>query len=134
MNANTKTRLANVFTALVSIFAIFQTFLTHPPFTEVIVTVGGAILTYLILVLTTWKQYLSPEISNDGATVTVWIAVVVTLTGLADLFNIFSFSESTSVYIKLGISVIVSIINILSKQIFPSLMQKEKMRDLKFEK
>jgi hypothetical protein len=131
MNLNTKTRLANIFTALVSVLAICQTFLTHPPFSEHLVVIGSAVLTYVIMALTTWKQYLSPEISNNGATVTIWIAVIATVTGLADLFNVFSFSETTSIYIKLAISVAVSIINILSKQLFPSLLQKNKMKELK---
>lgn len=131
MNANTKTRVANILTALVSIFAIAQTSLTHPPFTETVVTVGGAILTYLVLTLTAWKQYLSPEISNNGATVTIWIAVAATITGVADLLGFFKVNEVTASYIKLGVSFLTMVINILSKQLFPSVSQVDNMRELK---
>ena len=134
MNAATKTRIANILTALASILAIFQTFLTSPPFSTQSVFVMGAVVTYATLLVTTWKQYLSPEISNAGGNVTIVIAIAATLTGLLDLFNVFTLSGHTEQMIKWGITVAVAILNILSKQIFPSQSMKDNMKDLKFEK
>ena len=131
MNAALKTRIANILTALAFVFATVQTFLTNPPFTAGTIAVVGAIMTYAVLLTTTWKQYLSPEVTNAGARVTLWIALAATLTGVLDMLNVIHFSAIASQYIKWGITVIVAIINILSKQIFPSDMQKDTMHDLK---
>lgn len=134
MNAATKLKWANLLTAIVAILAVLQTFLTTPPFPVEWVFTMGAIVTYLTLALTTWKQYLSPDVSGSGVTVTIWIAVIATIGGLADLINIFHIPEQTSQYIRWGITVIVAILNVLSKQIFPSFMQKQRMTYLKNEK
>lgn len=134
MNAATKTRWANILTAIASMLAIFQTFLTSPPFSTDQVFTMGAIVTYLTLVITTWKQYLSPEVSNTGGQVTIVIAIIATLTGILDLLNVFHMSDKTEQYIRWGITVAAAILNILSKQIFPSRSQKENMQDLKYEK
>lgn len=133
MNLANKTKWANVLTALASILAIGQTFLTSPPFTTETVATVGAVLVYLTLLATTWKQYLSPEVSNTGGQITIWIAVIATLTGLGDLLNIFHFSDHTSQYIKWGFTVLAAILSILSKQLFPSAVQKDKMADLKMQ-
>ncbi len=131
MNAAKKTRVANILTALATVFAVIQTFLTSPPFSPEMISVGTALLTYAVLISTTWKQYLSPEVTDTGVRITIWIAVVATLTGLLDLMHIVNFSPIVSQYIKWGITVAVAIINILSKQLFPSTLQKENMHDLK---
>lgn len=131
MNAANKTRLANILTALVTIFALAQTFLTSPPFDPATIAVVTAILTYAVLAATTWKQYLSPEVSTTGAWFTFWTAVAATLTGLGDLFNVFHFTPHTAQLIKWAITSVVAIINVLSKQIFPSQFQKNNMAHLK---
>ena len=131
MNAAQKTRIANILTALATVFALGQTFLTSPPFSPSAIAIGTALLTYAVLISTTWKQYLSPEVTNAGARVTIWIAAAATLTGILDLMNIIHFSAVVSQYIKWGITVTVAIMNILSKQLFPSDLQKDIMHDLK---
>ncbi len=131
MNAATKLRLANIFTTLVMIIAIIQTFFTTPPFTPHAVYVWGAVLAYLAMALTTWKQYLSPEISNTGGQITLWIAVAATITGVLDLLNVFDWSADTEKWIKWGVTVVVAIINVLSKQLFPSQLQKDNVKQLK---
>ena len=132
MNANSKIRWANILTAIASIIAIVQTFLTTPPFsTETVFTIG-AVLTYVSLLATTWKQYLSPEVASTGTKVTIAIAIAATLAGLLDLLNVTHFSDQTEQYVRWGITVASAILNILSKQIFPSSEQKETMREAKF--
>lgn len=132
MNSSLKTRWANILTTLVAIIAIVQGgMLTNPPFTNQAVLVLGAIFTYLTLAGTAWKQYLSPEVSNTGTKVTIWIAIIATIAGLADLLPIVHFPDTVVQWIKWGISISMMIINILSKQLFPSEMQKDKMHELK---
>lgn len=134
MNSAKKTRWANILTAIASILAIGQTFLTNPPFTPAVIATVSVIFVYATLLATTWKQYLSPEVSNTGAYVTIYIAAIATVTGLADLLNIFHFSAHTAQYIKWAITVLAAILSILSKQIFPSVIQKQKMGELKYQK
>jgi hypothetical protein len=131
MNAATKTKIANLITAFVSIIAVVQTLLSNPPLTDGEIIVAGTILTYLNLALTAWKQYLSAEVSSTGVRVTIWIAVAATLTGLANVVNIFHFSDHTSQTIRWLITIAIAVVNILSKQLFPSDFQQDKNEELK---
>lgn len=132
MNAATKSRWANVITALVSIIAVGQTVVMSPPFTPHTVYVFGIVATYLSLTLTKWKQYLSPDVSKVGENITIWIAIGATIMGILDLINVFSFSAEVNMWIRWSITVSMTVINIISKQLFPSQLQKEKMQELKF--
>ena len=132
MNKATKSRWANILTTIVAVIAIIQGgMLTNPPFTEKMVIVLGAIFTYLTLAGTAWKQYLSPDVSDTGAKVTIWIAVIATIAGLTDLLPFISLPETTTQWVKWAISISMMVINILSKQLFPSELQKDKMHELK---
>jgi hypothetical protein len=83
------------------------------------------------MVLTAWKQYLSPDVSNKGQTVTIWIVAITTIAGLSDLIGLVHLAAKTEEFVKFTISVLVMILNILSKTIFPSFDQKVKMSELK---
>ncbi len=132
MNASTKARWSNILTSLVAVIAIIQGgMLTNPPFTDKSVFVLGAIFTYLALAGTAWKQYLSPDVSKTGQKVTIWIAIVATIAGLTDLLPAVNFPDTVAQWVKWGISITIMVINVLSKQLFPSEMQKDKMHDLK---
>lgn len=132
MNQAAKLKLASLFTVIVTVLATAQgTFLTNPPFTENAIFVASTVITYLIMALTAWKQYLSPEISQAGIKVTLIAAIVATLAGLGDLVGIFKVSETTAQWIKWGISLVVMVLNIWSKGFFPSEFQKDKMAELK---
>lgn len=125
-----KLKVSNFLTALAAIIAVFQTMITNPPFTSNQILVIGAILTYANLLATYGKQYLSPEVSSTGTKVTLWVAIAATITGLGDLINIFHFSNHAEQTIRWLITVSVAIINILSKQIFPSFYQKNTIHKL----
>lgn len=131
MNSATKSRWANIFTALVAIFAIGQTLLMTPPFTPHQVYVWGLVLTVLSVAFTKWKQFLSPDVSGTGEKVTIWIAIAATIAGLLDLLPAFSLPVAVSQWIKWGVTVLMVILNILSKQLWASELQKEKMQELK---
>lgn len=132
MNAAIKARWANIFTTLVAMITIFQTsLLPTSPFPEQSVVVIGIVATYLAMGLTVWKQYLSPDVDNAGMKITIWIAVATTIAGLLELTPILNLSPKTEEYFKWAISLVVTAINILSKQLFPSVDQREKMIQLK---
>lgn len=134
LNAAQKLRLANFLTALVSIIAIFQTNLTHPPYDEHTVFLWGSILTYATLLATTWKQNLSPDVSNLAGKVTFWITVAASIAGLADLLPIIHLTPESEQKARWWITVVVTIINVLSKQLFPSDRQKMNMSTMKFDR
>ena len=131
MNAAIKAKWSNILTAIVVILTTLQTFITEPPFTSSQVFPWGGILTIAVSLLTIWKQYLSPDVSATGAKVTLVIAIIATLTGVADLVNVLPIPATTGQYIKWGVSVLVAILNVLSKTIFPSYEQNKRMEDLK---
>lgn len=131
MNAANKLKLSNIFTALVSIVAIIQTMITNPPFTDDQVFTLGAVLTYAALVLTYAKQYFSPEVSDIARKATMWIAIIATVTGLLDLIKVFHLNDVTEQRIRWIITSVVAILNIISKQLFPSYFQQNKIEQLK---
>lgn len=132
MNEKTKAQIANVFTATVAVITIVQgSMLRNPPLSDNAIQITGTIFTYLALGLTAWKQYLSPDVNTSGQKTTFWIAAIATVGGLSDLVGIFSLSDVVQQYISLGISVLVTILNVVSKQLFPSFDQKVKMEELK---
>ena len=134
MNQGNKIRWANILTALASAFAIVQTLFTHPPFSEAQAYLLSSACVTLVSIFTVWKQYLSPEVSNAGARITFWAAVVATAAGVFDYFNLIPVKPETAVWIKWGESVILALLSILSKQIFPSEDQKEVYRKIKYNK
>lgn len=134
LNAAQKLRLSNFLTAITSVILIFQTKLTHPPYDEHTVFFWGTILTYASLLSTTWKQYLSPDVSNTAGQVTLWIAAGATVAGLADLLPIIHLKPEWQQNARWWITVVVAIINVLSKQLFPSERQKMNMKTMKFDR
>lgn len=130
----TKLRIANFLTAIVTIMTIVQTSITSPPLTPETIAIATSFLTYAILVATKFKQYLSPEVNKTGEQVTMWIAILATLTGLLDFIQVVHFGPVLSQYIKLGVSIAVMSINILSKTLFPSNYQDNKMAELNYRK
>ena len=130
MNEAQKLKLANILTALASVFAIFQTFLTNPPFSEHQILLIGAIVAYLSLLTTAYKQYLSPEVSNAGTRVTLWVFVATALGGFVTLLTNFNLPDAVQQKVVWFLTVIIAIINILSKQIFPSNAQRARINKL----
>lgn len=128
MNAATKTRLSNIITAILPVMAVFQTSLTHPPFSQDAVLIGGAVITYATMLSTAIKQALSAEVNSNVSKFTL---IATAVAGLGDLLNVFQLTDQTQAYIRLGITITVTVVNILSKQLFPSDFQKDKIQELK---
>ena len=130
-NLAQRAKWTNILTAIATVVGVLQTTLTTPPFSVSVVFIFGAVLTYSILVLTAWKQFLSNDISDTGAHVTIIIAIIATVAGLVDLIPIFKVQPLVAQWIKWGISIVVLILNVLSKTLFPSIAQTAKMEELK---
>ena len=131
MNAAIKAKTSNIITAVTAAAAILQTLIVNPPFSDRSVYVIGAILTYVVLVLTYVKQFLSPDVNAKAERFTIWTLVVASVAGLADLIGVFDLNEKTEAWIRWGISVVIALVNILSRTFFPSYEQNKRMEQLK---
>ena len=130
MNLATKSKIANALTAVAAIIVAAQSFLVSPPFSDQLIFVLGAVLTYLTLIVTTFKQFFAADISDNGAYLTIALLIVSTFAGGLNLLDVFEVEAVTAQWIKWGISMLALILNILSKTLFPSVMQKEVMSGL----
>ena len=119
-------------TAFVAILGSIQAGITAPPFTSNSVVIAGAIITFLVIIATGVKNYLSPDVSTTGNKFTIWALALAALGGVTDLLNIFNLSDSTDQRIRLIITILVMAVNILAKQIFPSTEQKQRMAEAKY--
>lgn len=131
MNLATKSKIANALTAVAAMIVAIQSCIISPPFTTHMVFVLGAVFTYLALAVTTFKQFFASDISDNAAYLTIGIVVVSTIAGGLNLLDVFEVKPVTAQWIKWGISMLTLMLNILSKTLFPSTMQKEVMTELK---
>ena len=133
MNLAFRAKLTNILTAVATVIGILQTTLTSPPFTAAVILIGGVVFTYLMLLVTTWKQYVSTDITNTAAHITIGVAIAATLTGALVFLDVFHVSPANAQWIRWSVSIAVLILNVLSKTIFPSTLQQAKMKDLKLQ-
>lgn len=83
-------------------------------------TIVSAIVMFLVSALTTWKQALSTEVQNKAVIPTIIVAVVATLGGLNDLFNVVPIGELTGQWIRFIITAATAVLNIASKIFWPT--------------
>ncbi len=138
MNAATKLKWAARLSLIVAMLAALQFFVNENNFPAAVVAIAGPIIFYLVTTLTVWKQYLSPDVNNTGATVTIWFAVIASIAGIGDLIGdlsgAFHIPDKTAQYIRLGITIVVTLLNVFSNTIFPSqslLLKKQAIKDAK---
>jgi hypothetical protein len=115
-------KIVNLFTLLVAILTIFQGLLPSMSamITAATMTVVSAILMFLVSALTTWKQTLSTEVDNKALIPTILVAVVATLGGLNDLFNLVPIGAVTGQWIRFIITSVTAVLNIASKIFWPT--------------
>lgn len=115
-------KLINFFTASVAILTIIQGLL--PSMSVMIaastMTVLSAVLMFLVSGLTTWKQALSTEVQNKAMIPTIIVAIVATMGGLNDMFNVVPLGAVTGQWIRFAITSITAVLNIASKIFWPT--------------
>jgi hypothetical protein len=131
MNAALKTRLSNIVTVMVSIIPAIQTSLSSPPLTQHNVVIAGGVLALLSIVFTSAKQWLSAEVNSMAWKVTLVVSAIPIITAFGNLVNLFQFSDAFKASINWWISLLAMIVTIISKQLFPSEFQKDKVQELK---
>lgn len=125
MSVSQKTKLTNVFTLLVLALTTFQGLIPAMPIQSV--TLVSGITMFLVSGLTAWKQYLSVEIDNSSLSPTLFVAILATLGGLNDLFNVVHISGSSAQWIRFGITFATAFINLASKILWPTPDTKSKV-------
>ncbi len=118
MSNTVKSRLTNLFTALVLMLTTFQGLIPALPIGNTVAI--SAIVMFLVSGLTAWKQYLSIEIDNIGLKPTLFVAILATLGGFNDLLNVIHVNETTGQWIRFGITFLAAFINLASKLLWPT--------------
>lgn len=116
-----KSKITNIFTLLVLLGTAFQGLIpTIPLSNATTLTILSAITLFLVSGLTAWKQALSVEIRNHSLKPTIIVAIVATLGGLNDLFNVIPLSETANQWIRFVITLITLFLNLASKVLWPT--------------
>lgn len=117
MLQSTKAKLVSIFTIVALVLTAFQGLIPMMPLSDT--TLISAIVMFLVSGLTAWKQALSQDIANTALWPTIIVAIVATLGGLNDLFNVIPVADKTGQWIRFGITAITAILNILSNILWP---------------
>jgi hypothetical protein len=121
MSTTTRKQITDLFTILVVILTTIQGLIPAMPLTnEHTITLVSAILIFLVSGITAWKQYLSSEIDTSALKPTLFIAIVATLGGLNDLFNVIPMNDVTAQWLRFGVTALTAAINLASKVLFPT--------------
>lgn len=75
---------------------------------------------FLVSGLTTWKQFLSNEIDNAALKPTIIVAIIATIGGLNELFNVVHFSAVADQWVRFTITLITMFLNVASKILWPT--------------
>lgn len=88
-------------------------------------TIYGSITFVVVNILTVWKQYLSASVATGPAIKrTLIVALIATVAGLLDVTNLVHFPGHWGDIIRFIFTLIAMVLNLLSKQMFPSEEQK----------
>ena len=115
--ALSNSKLLNLFTMLVAIFTLFQGLIPSLPIPDT--TVVSAIVMFLVLALTAWRQAFSQIINNAALWPTIIIPAIATIGGLNDLFGVFSISDIAGQWIRFSITALTAVLNLLSTTFWP---------------
>lgn len=133
--ANSKTKLPGYLFTIAYILTAFQLVIPLiPDINEPTRTLISAIVIFLVSATTIWRQYISKYIEDGAVKYTLAAALIAIIGGLNDFFNFVHFSDSVSQWIRFAITFIIMVINIISKEAFPTFLQKIKEREQEAEK
>jgi hypothetical protein len=116
-----KSKYVNLLTILVLLITTFQGLVPAMPLgNPATVTLISSIAMFLVSALTAWKQYFSTEISNASLKPTIIIAIIATLGGLNELFQVIPMSNVTGQWVRFGITFLAAFVNLASKLLYPT--------------
>lgn len=121
MSTSTRSKITTLFTLLVVFLTAFQGLIPTLPISNVsVIATISAITMFLVSGLTTWKQFLSNEIDNAALKPTIIVAIIATIGGLNELFNVVHFSAVADQWVRFTITLITMFLNVASKILWPT--------------
>lgn len=121
MSTTQKNKWADLFTILILVLTVFQGLIPSMPIANtVLLATISAITMYVANGLTIWKNYLSNEIDNSANRPALILAIIATLGGLNDLFDVITFSDVTGQWIRFAITLLSAILTLVSKLFYPT--------------
>lgn len=121
MSTSTRSKITTLFTLLVVFLTAFQGLIPTLPISNVsVIATISAITMFLVSGLTTWKQFLSNEIDNAALKPTIIVAIIATIGGLNELFNVVHFSAIADQWVRFTITLITMFLNVASKILWPT--------------
>lgn len=117
----TRSTVTRIFTGILVFLTTIQAAVPQMPLgNENTGTLISAIIMFLVVAFTAWKQYLSVEIRNGAILPTIIVAVVATLGGLNDLVNVIHLSATGNQWVRLAITSTSMMLGIFSKTLWPT--------------
>lgn len=122
MGTNNSSNVSRLFSYLVMLVTVLQASITAIPLDDK--TLVSAVLLFLSLVLTSVKQIVSVEVNTKRSRWAIGILLAVAVVGginEAGLIDVFKFEkESTSQWIRVGLTFLVATLDDAAKTFFPS--------------
>jgi len=121
MSNASKSKVTTLFTLLVVFLTAFQGLIpTIPTNDAAVLSVVSAVTMFLVSGLTAWKQFLSNEIDNKAVNPTILVAILATVGGLNELFDVVHISALADQWVRFGITLITMFLNVASKILWPT--------------
>jgi len=121
MSNTAKSKITTLFTLLVIFLTAFQGLIpTIPAASNSALAITSAVTMFVVSSLTIWKQYLSNEIDNKAAKPTIIVAIIATIGGANDLFDVVHFSHLADQWIRFFITLVTMFLNVASKILWPT--------------
>lgn len=121
--SNVKAWWTNLIGLLVVVLTVFQGMLGTdmvPKMNTATLSIVSASVMFGVVVFTAIKQYLSEEIANKAVKRTLIILAIAIVGGANDFFQVINFGEIANQWIRFFITGIATILNVYSKQLFPT--------------
>lgn len=118
---NNSSNLSRLFTFLILMITVFQASVTAMPIADK--TIISAVLLFLAIALAAAKQAVSVEVNSKNAKwATIIVLVIAIIGGINDakLIDIVHFSETTSQWLRVGVTLLVATLDQASKTFFPT--------------
>lgn len=120
MKSLTQPNALKIFSTLVVFLTALQGLVPAMPITNpYTITLVSSILMFLVSALTAWKQYFAVDIKMSALRPTIFVAILATVGGLNQLFDVVHLSPLVSQWVRFGLTFVTMAINLTSKLLYP---------------
>lgn len=128
METTSNSRILRIISILVLMLTTFQFLIPEMPVTDTSkITIVSAVTMFLVTVLTYIKNWLSDAVAKSAQWATT-IIVAIAVAGAVNeyLLPVIKFSSSTAQWIRFCITLLIALLNVLAKELFPNTPLKSK--------